>query len=267
MFRQLGRGGRVGRANGPGLRPLHLLGSTSCRAAMASVFPVIELHHHVLHSPQPSLAELVATGGMHAGFVGAKVERAAGLADLESFSLWLDDQRMGTVAASDLTGMVVQSLNWLAFRLADAGLALVKGQIVLTGSLLNLYAVGPKRRVIADVSADWTQFGRDRPLKRLCASDGEYAAGQYDLASSGPYVRQYGCKCSKTSSRGDRRGLTTDGIRQRNDRTVVARRPIPPCQPYAQGCETRRWCDAFRPPASSRSKGALALHRRPQRPR
>ena len=105
----------------------------------------------MLHSLQPSLAELVASGGMHAGFVGADVESAVRLGDLESLSLWIDDQRMGKVAAGDLTGMVAQSLSWLASRLADAGLALAKDQIVLTGSLLNLYPVGPGRKVIADV--------------------------------------------------------------------------------------------------------------------
>ncbi len=40
-----------------------------CRAAIRAVFPVIELHHYVLRSPQPALAELIANGGMHAGFV------------------------------------------------------------------------------------------------------------------------------------------------------------------------------------------------------
>jgi 2-keto-4-pentenoate hydratase len=131
--------------------PAPPVGVHDCRAAIASVFPVIELHHYVLHSLQPSLAELVASGGMHAGFVSAEVERDAGLGELESLSLWLDDQRMGTVAAGDLTGMVLQSLSWLVSKLADAGLALARGQIVLTGSLLNLYPVGPGRKVIADV--------------------------------------------------------------------------------------------------------------------
>jgi 2-keto-4-pentenoate hydratase len=132
--------------------PAPLVGVHDCRAAIASVFPVIELHHYVLHSLQPSLAELVASGGMHAGFVGAEVERDAGLGELESLSLWIDDQRMGTVAAGGLTGMVVQSLSWLASRLAEAGLVLARDHIVLTGSLLNLYPVGPGRRVVADVT-------------------------------------------------------------------------------------------------------------------
>ncbi|MCI0410571.1 MAG: hypothetical protein L0191_18760, partial [Acidobacteria bacterium] len=53
-----------------------------CRAAIASGFPVIELHHCVLRSPRPSLVELIASGGMHAGFVLAEERPEDGLADL-----------------------------------------------------------------------------------------------------------------------------------------------------------------------------------------
>src|SRR5947208_3210261 len=78
-------------------------GVDECRAAITSVFPVIELHHYVLRSPQPSLAELIASGGMHAGFVLAEEEPEVGLPDLESLSVWIDDQRMGMVAGADVT--------------------------------------------------------------------------------------------------------------------------------------------------------------------
>ena len=67
--------------------PAPLVGENACQAAIASVFPVIELHHYVLHSPQPSLVELVASGGMHAGFVGAEVERGQSWRVGESKSL------------------------------------------------------------------------------------------------------------------------------------------------------------------------------------
>ena len=36
------------------------------------MFPVVELHHYVLHSREPSCQELVASNGMHAGFVAAE---------------------------------------------------------------------------------------------------------------------------------------------------------------------------------------------------
>jgi 2-keto-4-pentenoate hydratase len=45
-----------------------------CREAIESVFPVIELHHYVLPKAWPEEQWLVATGGLHAGFVLAEME-------------------------------------------------------------------------------------------------------------------------------------------------------------------------------------------------
>src|SRR5262249_31539831 len=125
------------------------VGGDECRAAVASAFPVIELHHYVLRSPRPSVAELIASGGMHGGFVLAEEEAEVGLPDLESFSVRIDDQRMGLVAGADVTGLAVRSMRWLADRLAESGLTLTKGQVILTGSLLPLYALRPGSRVVA----------------------------------------------------------------------------------------------------------------------
>ncbi len=133
-----------------------LVGADECRAAMASVFPVIELHHYVLRSARPSVAELIAGGGMHAGFVLAEEEPEVGFPEMESLSVWIDDQRLGMVAGADLTGLAVRSVRWLARRLAEGGLTLARGQVVLTGSLLNLYPVRPGSRVVAAVAP----FGR-----------------------------------------------------------------------------------------------------------
>jgi 2-keto-4-pentenoate hydratase len=124
-------------------------GADECRAAIASLFPVIELHHYVLRSPQPLLAELIASGGMHAGFVLAEYEAEGGLPALESLSVWIDDQRVGTVSGAEVTELAVRSVGWLADRLAEKGLTLARGQVVLTGSLLPLYTPRPGSRVVA----------------------------------------------------------------------------------------------------------------------
>ncbi len=60
------------------------------------------------------------------------------------------------VAGADLTGLAIRSVLWLANRLAEGGLTLARGQVVLTGSLLNLYPVRPGSRVVAAVAP----FGR-----------------------------------------------------------------------------------------------------------
>jgi 2-keto-4-pentenoate hydratase len=132
------------------------VGADECRAAIASAFPVIELHHYVLRSPQPALAELIASGGMHAGFVLAEEEPEVGLAELESLSVWIDDQRRGMAAGADVTRLALRSVRWLADQLAERGLTLARGQVVLTGSLLPLYALRPGSRVVAAVAP----FGR-----------------------------------------------------------------------------------------------------------
>ena len=127
-------------------------GGDECRAAVASAFPVIELHHFVLRSPRPSLAELIASGGMHAGFVLAEHEADGSLRELESLSVWIDDERVGQVSGADVTELAVRSLGWLADRLAEEGLTLARGQVVLTGSLLPLYTLRPGSRVVAGLS-------------------------------------------------------------------------------------------------------------------
>jgi 2-keto-4-pentenoate hydratase len=125
------------------------LGVDECRAAVASVFPVIELHHYVLRSPEPALAELIASGGMHAGFVLAEREAEDGLRDLESLSVWIDDERIGIVSGAEVAELALRSVAWLAGRLAHRGLTLTRGQVILTGSLLPLYTLKPGSRVVA----------------------------------------------------------------------------------------------------------------------
>ena len=102
------------------------VGVEECRAAITSAFPVIELHHYALRSPQPRLAELIAGGGMHAGFALAEEEPEVGLTDLESLSVWIDGQRMGMVAGAEVTGLAVRSvcgwpIGWQKSGLAPPG--------------------------------------------------------------------------------------------------------------------------------------------------
>jgi 2-keto-4-pentenoate hydratase len=102
-------------------------------------------------TPGRLFAEALASGGMHAGFVLAEERPEDGLANLESLSVWID-QPMGLVAGTDLTALAIRSVRWLAERLAERGLTLAGGQVVLTGSLLPLYAVRPGNRGVASVA-------------------------------------------------------------------------------------------------------------------
>lgn len=124
-------------------------GAEECQAAIAEIFPVIELHHYVLRSAQPSVVELIANGGMHAGLVLAEEEAGPdALTNIDSLCVWIDGDCMGSVAGAELLRLTCHSLFWLANRLAEMELSLVKGQVILTGSLLNLYPVRPRNRIV-----------------------------------------------------------------------------------------------------------------------
>ena len=90
----------------------------------------------------------------------AEEEPEVGLTDLESLSVWIDDQRMGMIAGGDVTELAARSVRWLADRLAESGLMLARGQVVLTGSLLPLYALRPGSSVVAAAAP----FGRSSAM-------------------------------------------------------------------------------------------------------
>jgi 2-keto-4-pentenoate hydratase len=120
-----------------------------CRAAIASTFPVIELHHYVLPAAWPRIQWLIASGGLHAGFIRPEAD-APGDGIAQSLTVRVNDNVVGDV--QDATSLVspVRSLHWLAGRLADVGLRLHPGQVILTGSPLPLFPVGPGSRVVVE---------------------------------------------------------------------------------------------------------------------
>ena len=66
-------------------------------ACVARVFPVIELHHHVMRGEQPSAGELIAHNALHAGFVeGCGVSPAKALGEetrsLVALAIFADDR-------------------------------------------------------------------------------------------------------------------------------------------------------------------------------
>jgi 2-keto-4-pentenoate hydratase len=136
-----------------------------CLGAIESVFPVVELHHYVLPGARAPGPELIASGGMHAGFVLAETET-----ETEAVRPGRPDPmpalriRMnGAVVASvDDPRDVVDplcSLRWLAGRLAEFGLRLARGQVILTGSTMRLFPTAPGCRIAVEAP----------PLGRSCA--------------------------------------------------------------------------------------------------
>ncbi|MHB1556610.1 MAG: 2-keto-4-pentenoate hydratase [Isosphaeraceae bacterium] len=123
-----------------------------CREAIDAVFPVIELHHHVLPADWPPAQWLVASGGLHAGFVFDDAASAgpvsSGFAD--RLSVRINQVVVGDARGPEALIDPVLSLRWLCGRLARSGVALRAGQTVLTGSPLSLYPAGPGSRIVVD---------------------------------------------------------------------------------------------------------------------
>lgn len=102
------------------------------------VFPVIELHNHVLRGTEPSAVEVVANNALHAGIVlpERKVPPTGG--QTLEIQVWINDERQGRATVDPLA-----TLPALAERLAVQGIHLRQGDLALTGSPLPIYDVGP----------------------------------------------------------------------------------------------------------------------------
>ena len=131
-----------------------------CLGAIAAVFPVIELHHYVLHEGRSPGPELIASNGMHAGFVLAEESPRSGPSDLvHSLSIRINGVRVGAVEGSGTFASASESLRWLAGRLAGIGLGLCEGQIILTGSPMPLFPVSAGNKIVVEAT----------PLGKSCA--------------------------------------------------------------------------------------------------
>lgn len=130
--------------------PSKPLSPEDCREAIAEVFPVIELHHFVLPGARPTGQGLIASNGMHAGFVLAEA-CCSGLANFaHSLSIRINEVVVGAVEDAASLTCPVESLRWLAGRLAQLELQLCKGQVILTGSPMKLYPVSAGSRIVVE---------------------------------------------------------------------------------------------------------------------
>jgi len=132
--------------------PSERLSAEQCREAIAEVFPVIELHHYVLPATWSPGQWLIASGGMHAGFVLAETETScSSLAHFaRSLRVRINEVVVGSVEDAASPHSPVESLRWLAGRLAQFGLQICKGQVILTGSPMRLFPVAPGSRIVVE---------------------------------------------------------------------------------------------------------------------
>jgi 2-keto-4-pentenoate hydratase len=118
---------------------------------IAAAFPVIELHHFVFRGPRKTLVELVANNGLNAGIVLPAEGWSSSLAHLAGSPMLRVEIGSRVVESGDLwpmAGGAAASVDWLRQHLAEFGLALAPGQIVLSGTPLGLYPMVPGDSVI-----------------------------------------------------------------------------------------------------------------------
>ena len=118
----------------------------SLPACIARVFPVIELHNHVMRGQQASAGELIANNAIHAGFVSGGVGLSSNcfsetMFDEARLVIFRDNQLLDQCEGRLLLETIRSSLKWLWEELFRRGDRLHAGQIVLTGSVPNLFPV------------------------------------------------------------------------------------------------------------------------------
>lgn len=118
----------------------------SIPACVARVFPVIELHNHVMRGEQASAAELIANNAIHAGFVtgeGLCLNDTASkqFPDSAALSISVNDQLLEECSGSVLIQTIHSSLKWLAETVRNRGGHLQAGEIILTGSIPSLFPI------------------------------------------------------------------------------------------------------------------------------
>jgi 2-keto-4-pentenoate hydratase len=119
--------------------------------AIESVSPGIEVHNYKFWFGKPTLQELVASNGIHAGLVvGTERIRPVGLDfETEGVGLFKNGELAASGIGAEILGGPLKSLRWLANHLLRRGEHLRAGQIVIPGSAVELVAVEPGDRVAA----------------------------------------------------------------------------------------------------------------------
>ena len=105
---------------------------------VGEVYPVIELHNYLFRAPEPSAAELIANNALHAGVV-VPAEKTSFLGERSIEIRVSIDNGIDAKAVVD----PLATLPELVSRLDAYGIQPARGDLLLTGSPLPLYTVGP----------------------------------------------------------------------------------------------------------------------------
>jgi len=109
---------------------------------VARVFPVIELHNHVLRGAEPSAGELIAHNAIHAGFVAGRGVSPKDARGDPSLAIFADGRLLDQCEGPMLIQTIGSSLKWLMEIVRERGDKLSGGQVILTGSIPSLIPIG-----------------------------------------------------------------------------------------------------------------------------
>jgi len=119
---------------------------------VARVFPVIELHNLVFRGSQPTAGELIGNNAIHAGCIMGAGGGEHSEAENWSLRVLSNDQMLGATEGDGLLDTIKSSLKWLSCFLESRERSLQEGDIVLTGSIPNLFPVRDPCRVMVQTA-------------------------------------------------------------------------------------------------------------------
>ncbi len=123
-------------------------------ASVAKVFPVIELHNLVMRGAAPRGHELIANNTIHAGVVRGEGV-TPGSAVSTDLAVMFDGEPVDAWQDVKWPDDVLQAVSWVTKELVQAGIALQRGDMILTGALGPPIALRKTRHV----RVTSTQFG------------------------------------------------------------------------------------------------------------
>ena len=123
--------------------------------AIAGVGPGIEMHNYRFWYGRPTSQELIASNGLHAGFVLGREKAWSSESEVnsEEVAVVINGEVRAVARCSEIMGGgPLRSLRWLVHHVAERGQRLHAGEIVIPGSATRLIRVGVGDRIEARFS-------------------------------------------------------------------------------------------------------------------